>query len=142
MSRILAVDYGTKRIGLALSDPTRTLASPLPTLTRRAGKRPPWAELNRIVEENEVAEIVVGLPLALSGEETAWCAETREFASDLERRTGRPVQFVDERMTSVMAERLVRGRGLGKSDREDKSRVDAAAAAIMLQAHLERRKMK
>jgi putative holliday junction resolvase len=141
MSRVLAVDYGTRRIGLALSDPTRTLASPIPTLVRRAGKRPPWAELQRVVEENEVAEIVVGLPLHLSGEETAWCAEVRRFSEALSSRTGLPVHLLDERLTSVYGERLVRGSGLRKSEREDKSRVDAAAAAILLQVHLERSRL-
>ena len=68
MSRILAVDYGERRLGLALSDPTGTIAAPLETLTRRPGKRPPWTALERAVHEHAVSEIVVGLPLDLSGE--------------------------------------------------------------------------
>lgn len=139
MSRVLGIDFGTRRIGLALSDPTRTLATPLPTLTRRAGKRPPWTELRRIVEENDVGEIVIGLPIALDGEENEWCAEVREFAAGVHSRVDRPVHLADERMSSVRAERLVRGSGLRKSEREDKGRVDAAAAAILLQAYLERK---
>ncbi len=140
MSRILAVDYGTKRIGVALSDTSRTLASPLPTLVRRVGKRPPWAELCRLVQENEVEEIVVGLPLGLDGDDSDWTAEVRQFADGLSQRTGRPIVLVDERLSSVRAERMVRGSGLRKREREDKGRIDAAAAAILLQAHLDGRK--
>lgn len=138
MSRILALDYGERRIGVAVSDPTRTIASPLTTLTRRPGKRPPWSELSAIVTEQEPAELVVGLPLDLTGEEGAWAAEVRDFAGQLERRFALPVHWVDERMTSVLAERAVRGMGLKKSQREEKGRVDAAAAAIILQAYLNR----
>lgn len=138
VSRILSIDLGERRIGIALSDPTRTIASPLTALGRRPGKRPPWVALERLVQEHEVTEFVVGLPLALSGEDTAWTAEVRDFASQLARRTDRPVHLVDERMTSVQAERAVRGIGLRRSQREQKERVDAAAAAIILQCFLER----
>lgn len=138
MSRILALDYGERRIGVALSDPTRTIASPLTTLTRRAGKRPPWAEIVRLVEENEVDEIVVGLPLDLSGAETPWTAEVRAFGDQLAKRTGRRVRWEDERFSSVEAERTVRGMGLRKSRREEKGRVDATAAALILRGFLDR----
>jgi putative Holliday junction resolvase len=136
MARILALDYGERRIGVAMSDPTGTLATPLPTLQRRAGKRPPWAEIQKIVEENEVAEAVIGLPLELSGEESAWTAEVRAFGDDFARRTGLAVHWVDERMTSVAAERQVRGSGLRKTQREERGRVDAAAAALILDTFL------
>ncbi|HUE96860.1 MAG TPA: Holliday junction resolvase RuvX [Longimicrobiaceae bacterium] len=137
--RVLGIDYGERRIGLALSDPTGTIASPLVTLTRRPGKRPPWSELERLVRESEVEEVVVGLPLALSGEEGPWAAEVREFAEKVATRTGLPVRLLDERMTSVRAERLVRTSGLPKGKREEKARVDATAAAIILQNHLDMR---
>jgi putative holliday junction resolvase len=140
MSRILGLDYGEKRIGLAVSDPTGTIASPLTTLTRRAGKRPPWAELERLVQEYEVNELVVGLPLDLAGEERDWSREVREFGDRLAGRTGLPLHWIDERLTSVQAERAVRGSGLRRGQREEKERVDAAAAAIILQQFLERRR--
>jgi putative holliday junction resolvase len=136
--RILAVDFGKRRIGIALSDPTRTIASPLTTLTRREGKRPPWPELQRLIQEHEVHEVVIGLPLDLGGEEGEWAREVRAFGDDLVRRTGLPVHWVDERMSSVLAERAVRGMGLRRSQREEKERVDAAAAAILLQQFLAR----
>ena len=139
MPRSMALDYGERRIGVAVSDPTRTIASPLTTLQRRVGKRPPWAEITKLVEEHEVDEAVVGLPLALSGDETDWTKEVRQFGADLERRTGLPVRWVDERMTSVAAERAVRGMGLKRSEREQKERIDAAAAALILAAWLRQR---
>ncbi|HKP74712.1 MAG TPA: Holliday junction resolvase RuvX [Longimicrobiaceae bacterium] len=135
----MALDYGARRIGVAVSDPTRTIASPLTTLQRRAGKRPPWPEIARLVAENEVDEAVVGLPLNLAGEESEWTAEVRGFGADLARRTGLPVHCVDERMTSVMAERAVRASGLKRSEREQKERIDAAAAALILDAWLRQR---
>jgi putative holliday junction resolvase len=140
MGRTIALDYGERRIGVALSDPTRTIASPLVTLQRRAGKRPPWPEIAKLIEENEVDEAVVGLPLDLAGDESDWTAEVRRFGDDLARRTGLPVHWIDERMTSVMAERSVRGMGLKKSQREEKERIDAAAAALILEGWLARRR--
>jgi putative Holliday junction resolvase len=137
--RILGVDYGTRRIGLALSDPTATIAQPLPTLTRRAGKRPPVQALVDLVREHEIAEIVIGLPLALSGEETDWTGEVRDFGAKLAQRAGVSVFYLDERMTSVQAERTVRSLGLKRADREDKTRIDAAAALLILQAYLDQR---
>lgn len=137
LARILAIDYGERRVGLALSDPTATIAQPLPTLERRRGKRPPVAPVARLAREHEVAEIVVGLPLTLEGEESEWTREVRAFGASLAERTGVPVTYLDERMTSVRAERAVRSLGLPKQQREEKGRVDAAAALLILQAHLD-----
>jgi putative holliday junction resolvase len=137
--RVLGIDFGTKRIGLALSDPTATIAQPLPTLARRAGKRAPVQALADLVRAQDVAEIVIGLPLALSGEETDWTTEVRDFGAKLAQRSGVSVSFLDERMTSVQAEKTVRSLGLKRSEREQKTRVDAAAALLILQAYLDRR---
>ncbi|MFW5947486.1 MAG: Holliday junction resolvase RuvX [Gemmatimonadota bacterium] len=139
MSRILGIDYGERRVGLAVSDETATIASPLPTLTRRKGKRPPVAPVARIAEEHDVTEIVIGLPLDLEGEETEWTREVRDYGRKLGERTGCPVTFRDERMTSVRAERAVRSLGLRREQREQKERVDAAAAVLILQAFLDTR---
>lgn len=137
---ILAFDYGARRIGVAVSDPTRTIASPLTTLSRRAGKRPPWPEIARLIGDQEADEAVVGLPLDLAGEEGAWAVEVRAFGDDLARRTGLTVHWVDERLSSVQAERAIRGMGLKKSQREQKERIDAAAAALILEGYLARRR--
>jgi putative holliday junction resolvase len=136
VSRTLGIDYGVRRIGLAVSDPTRTIAAPLTTLTRREGKRPPWPEISKLIAELDVDEIVIGLPLDLRGEENAWAAEVREFGDEVARRTKLPVHWVDERLTSVAAERAVRGMGLKRTEREQKERVDAAAAALLLRQYL------
>jgi len=129
--RVMAVDYGEKRIGLALSDPTRTIASPAGHLERRAGKRPPVAELVRRAAAHEVRAFVLGLPLDENGEETPRSAEVRAVAAELEKRTGFPVSLVDERYTTAAALRTV--RTLGGSTRGRKGDVDALAAAILLQ---------
>lgn len=137
--RALGVDFGERRIGLAVSDPTGTIASPLETVTRRRGKRPPWRRIKEVAEAHDVAQAVVGLPLDLGGEENEWCAEVRTLGDELGRRLEVPVAYVDERMTSVRAERAVRSVGLKKSDREEKGRIDAAAAALILQSWLDGR---
>lgn len=134
---MLGIDYGDKRIGVAVSDPTNTVATPLDTLTRRAGKRPPLRRLEEIARDHEVDRLVVGLPLGLDGEENDWCAEVRAVGTKLAERLGAEVAFVDERMTSVRAERAVRSVGLPKREREKKGRIDAAAAQLILQAWLD-----
>jgi putative Holliday junction resolvase len=137
--RALGIDFGERRIGLALSDPTGTIASPLPTLKRRRGKRPPFAAIEELAKEHGVATLVVGLPLSLDGEDSAWTKEVREMGKKLSERTGLPVHFLDERFTSVRAEKALRAIGLPKHKREEKARVDAAAAVLILQAWLDRR---
>lgn len=138
MPRILGIDYGERRVGLALSDPTATIASPLPTLQRRRGKRPPVAAILRIVAERGVDEVVLGLPLTPAGEESDWTREVRSFGDSIGRRGDVPVHYIDERMTSARAERAVRSLGLRRNARQEKGRVDAAAAVLILQAWLDR----
>jgi len=136
--RVLGIDFGERRVGVAVSDPTGTLASPLPTLKRRAGKRPPLAALAALAQEYEVGALVMGLPLTPSGDESEWTKEVREVGEALARRTGLPIHFMDERFTSVQAERAIRSLGLPKHKREQKERVDAAAAILILQLWLDR----
>jgi putative Holliday junction resolvase len=140
LGRILAIDYGERRIGVAMSDPSATIAQPLPTLIRRAGKRPPVSKILEIITNHEIEAVVVGLPLALSGEDTDWTRDVREFAQTLRTRSGVTVDLFDERMTSVQAERAVRELGLKKTQREQKERIDSAAAMILLQMYLDQRK--
>ncbi len=137
MMRALGIDFGERRIGLALSDPTGMIAAPLPTLKRRAGKRPPIAALAAIVEEHQVEVLIMGLPLTLEGEDSEWTRTVRRVGAALSERTGLRVHYVDERLTSVRAERAVRSLGLPKKKREDKERVDAAAAVLILQSWLD-----
>jgi len=137
--RVLGIDLGERRVGLAVSDPTGSIAQPLPTLRRRAGKRMPLTTLQTLAEQYDVQGIVMGLPLAPSGHDTNWTRTVREAANKLEVRSGRPVYLVDERYTSKAAERAVRGLGLPKKKREEKGRVDAAAAVLILQSWLDAR---
>ena len=104
--RLLAVDYGEKRIGLAISDPSGTIASPAGAIVRRVGKRPPVAEIIRRAEALEARGFVVGLPLDGNGDETPRSAEVRSIADTLAKRTGLPVELIDERLR-----RLGRRRG-------------------------------
>jgi putative Holliday junction resolvase len=138
--RIIGIDYGERRIGIAISDPTATIAQPLTVLRRRAGKRPPVQAIANLVAEHGAEHIVLGLPLTLAGDESDWTREVRTFGDKLAERTGTGVSFADERMTSVLAERAVRSLGLKRREREQKERIDAAAAVIILQSHLDRMK--
>ncbi|HEX6135308.1 MAG TPA: Holliday junction resolvase RuvX [Longimicrobiales bacterium] len=138
MPRVLGIDYGERRVGISISDPTGTIAQPLTVLTRRAGKRPPVQAVADLVAQHGVVHIVVGLPLTLEGDESEWTRDVRAFGDKLQQRTGVGVSFADERLTSVAAERAVRALGLRRRERERKERIDAAAAVIILQAHLDR----
>ncbi len=137
--RVLALDYGTRRIGVAVSDPSGTLATPVATLSRRSGKRPPIARIIELASEHAAEALVVGLPLNDDGSETEWSAEVRDFGRRLGTRSGMPVHFADERYSSVEAEARIRSIGLRRKAKEDKARIDAGAAAIFLQDWLDAR---
>lgn len=134
--RILAIDWGERRIGLAISDPLGIIASPAGHLTRRAGKRPPIQKLIERARELEARQFVVGLPLDESGADTPRAAEARHVAAELHKRTGQPVELVDERYTTASARRAVREMG-GKPE-ERRGDVDALAATVLLQHVLAR----
>jgi putative Holliday junction resolvase len=130
--RLLAVDWGTKRIGLAVTDPTRTIAQPLATLTRRAGRRFPLQRLRPYLEEFRPVGIVVGLPLTPDGREGPAAASAGEVAALIAEKTGLPVVLHDERLTTARAaEADAVG---GRVDR------DQRAAAVLLQSYLEGRR--
>lgn len=129
--RILAVDWGERRIGLAISDPLRMIASPAGFITRRAGKRPPLARLVTLAKELDAVELVLGLPLDENGDDTPRATEVRRIAAELERRTGMTVQLVDERYTTAAARRAV--RALGGRPEERRGDIDALSATVLLQ---------
>jgi putative Holliday junction resolvase len=133
--RILAIDLGDRRIGLAVSDPTGTIASPAGHITRRPGKRPPVNELIERARALDAQGFVVGLPLDENGEETERSGEARRVAELLEERTGLGVRLVDERFTTAAAQRAI--REMGGSTRGRKGDVDALAAAVLLQHALQ-----
>ena len=136
MGRLLAVDWGDRRVGLAASDELRILASPAGVIVRRAGKRPPVAELLRRMEEiGDVDAVIMGLPLDGDGNETLRCAEVRTVAAAITARSGRAVSFVDERYSTARAHRAVHEAGGKVGDhRHD---MDALTAALLLQAVLD-----
>ncbi|MGD2136007.1 MAG: Holliday junction resolvase RuvX [Gemmatimonadales bacterium] len=136
--RLLAVDVGAKRIGLALSDPDQMVAHPLATVTRRAGKRFPMRALRTHLERQRPVGVVVGLPLTPEGAEDARAAEAREVGSLIQARSGLPVAFQDERMTTARALSAVRDLGGGMRGKKD--RVDQLAATTLLQSFLDGRR--
>ncbi len=134
--RILALDLGTRRIGLALSDELGLTAQGLETFVRK-NKRADLDGLHRIVREHGVNLILVGLPLHMSGEAGAQADWARDFAEKLEQYTGVRVILRDERWTSREAERTLRGSGVAQEDR--KAAIDRLSASILLQSYLDSR---
>lgn len=132
--RWMAIDWGERRVGLAISDPTGTIASPAGVIERRKGKRAPIAELARRAELLEARGVVMGLPLDGEGEETERSIECRRVAAELARRTLLPVSLLDERFTTAAALRAV--HEMGGRTRDRKGDVDALAATVLLQQAL------
>jgi putative Holliday junction resolvase len=132
--RILALDLGKKRIGMAISDPLGLTAQGLPNLERTT-KRADLSELARQVEERDVSLILIGNPLHMSGVEGRQSAWVREFAGALTARAGRPVRLWDERLTTVEASRVLRASGISIAKRA--RAVDRLSAVILLQSYLD-----
>ena len=132
--RILALDLGKKRIGLALSDPLGLTAQGLPTL-QRVNIRTDLAELDRLAAQHDVRLILLGLPLHMSGHEGRQAEYTREFAARLTERTGRAVRLWDERQTTVEAQRVLKSSGISIAKRA--RAVDRLAAQILLESFLD-----
>ena len=138
--RILAVDWGEVRIGLALSDETQTLATPLETLVRRRGKRFPMPRFLELLAEHAPSGVVVGLPLTGDGTEEENALAARELAGALAARSGLPVELWDERMSTARALAAIWEQG--GSTRGRKGDVDSLAAAVLLQHFLDARRMR
>ena len=136
--RLLGVDWGAKRIGVALSDESQILAQPLATLTRRPGKRFPMSQLLDYMDAHNVIGVVVGLPLDEHGAEGDAARAARALAEDIARRSGRPVELWDERMTTARVRQAIHEMG-GKT-RGRAADIDALAAALLLQHYLDARR--
>ncbi len=132
MARLLALDIGAKRIGVAISDESRLLARPLTTIAR-ASKREDFEMIARLIAVHDVAQLIVGLPRTLRGEEGRQAQRVRRYAEALSAAIGVPIVFQDERYTSVEAEERLAGLSRRRRVTGD---VDAAAAAIILQDYL------
>ena len=137
--RVLALDVGEKRVGIAISDPTGTLARPLMTM-QRASREADLAALSTLVSEHDVATVVIGQPLSLDGTEGPQARRVARFAQALAVCLDVPVLAWDERFSTLVAtEILRRNRGAAAHDRRGKTEVDAVAAAVILQSYLDSR---
>jgi putative holliday junction resolvase len=132
--RVAGIDYGDVRIGIAISDPERKIASPLENYTRR-GPEQDAERFRRLAADERVVLFVVGLPIHLDGRESVKSQEARQFGAWLGEATGVPVEFFDERFTSHEAEQLLLAADLTKKRR--KKRMDMLAAQIMLTGYFE-----
>ena len=132
--RLIGLDVGEARIGVAVSDPTGTLASARTVLARRP-EQVALKALQQLVEEEEAAAIIVGLPRSLSGELHGQAALVQEFAELVRQQVAVPVHFWDERLSTVAAEREMRASGAKREKR--RAMIDAVAAAIILQSYLD-----
>ena len=135
---VLGLDLGERRIGLAVSDPAGVIAFPVGALERKS-LGADVAALCDLIRERGVGSVVVGLPLHLDGRPGSGAAAARRFADALGQACALPVALVDERMTTVIAERALREapRGRGRAKRPAKGRVDALAATLILRTWLE-----
>lgn len=126
--KILGIDYGTKRIGLAISDETQTLARELTILSPKEF----WQKIKDLIEQEGVERVIVGLPLNMSGHDSDKTREVQQFYDQLGQQVNVPLEFMDERLSSSMAEGLPGG----------KQNIDSLAAQIILQNYLDKMKQK
>lgn len=135
--RILAVDPGSKRVGLALSDPSETIAQPLATVAAEPDETLA-TRLAQVARANEATRIIVGLPLRLDGTHGPEASAARRLAASIRQASGLPVELVDERLTTAAADRaLIEG---GVKRRQRRKDIDRVAATMLLQGHLDHRR--
>ena len=137
--RIMGLDFGSKTVGVAVSDPLFITAQGLEIIRRKEENklRQTLARIEALIVEYEVSEIVLGLPINMNATEGERVEKTKDFAEKLERRTGLPVHFWDERLTTVAADRAMIEAGIRREER--KEHVDKIAAVLILQGYLESR---
>ncbi len=132
--KAMGIDFGMARIGIALSDDTKFLASPFQTYKRK-GEELDIKYLTQLVQEKKVDEIVCGLPMNMAGEEQEIAKKTREFMFKLNEKVNIDIKFVDERLSSLMAEEML--KVTEKDWKKRKEKLDAVAASIILQDYLD-----
>lgn len=135
--RILALDFGSKTVGVAITDPLLITAQELETIVREkpSALRATLRRIVEIVEQYDVGQIVLGLPLNMNDEEGERVEATRDFAEQLRKRISVPIDFIDERLTTIEADEILAEQGVPKSER--KKVIDQVAAAIMLREFLD-----
>lgn len=135
--RHLCLDLGRKRIGVAVSDDTELIAGPV-GIIGVTSREQVFREILRHIQEQEIGRLVIGLPLSMNGQEGIESGRAREFAAQLAKLTDVPIDFMDERLTSVEAERLVQDAGGSRKKRKKRPvYIDDLAAAIILQTYLD-----
>lgn len=131
--RILAIDFGTKRIGLAITDPLKIFAIPFDTLPNDNSTIP---SIIKVINEKNVNQIILGYPVKESGEESSISGLIIKFKKELESKSGIEIQLVDERYSSDIASQKILESVKSKKKRRDKSLIDKSAAAVMLEEYL------
>ena len=136
MGRLLAIDHGQKRIGLALSDPDKIISKPLKTISY-LNYEDLLKELILIINEHQVEQLIIGLPIGMHGNKTSQSEKVEEFKSFVEKKIDIPIIYVDERLSSVSAKKSLISQGIKTG--YNKSKVDQTAAAIFLQYYLDKK---
>lgn len=138
MSRILGIDYGTVRIGLALSDPTGTLASPLPHLENKSVPVV-RGSLCELIQTHDISRIVVGLPRNMDGSYGPAAENVRKFISQIQEGLSTPIETQDERLTTAQASKQLSQMGLNQ--KEMRKKIDSSSASLILQQYLDRKRL-
>ena len=139
--RIMGLDFGSKTVGVAVSDPLGITAQGVEIIRRKSQNklRQTLARIEELIAEYDVNELVLGFPKNLNGTEGERCERTKEFQELLEKRTGLPVALWDERLTTVAADRAMMEKGMGRYER--KEYVDEIAAIFILQGYMDAKKL-
>lgn len=138
MSRILGIDYGTVRIGLALSDPTGTLASPLPYWENNSVPKI-RRSLHELIQTHEISRIVVGLPRNMDGSYGPAAENVRNFILQIQEGLSTPIETQDERLTTAQASKQLSQMGLNQ--KELRQKIDSSSASLILQQYLDRKRV-
>ena len=135
MSRLLGIDYGTVRIGLALSDPTRTLASPLPFLENSSPSQV-ISTMAALIETHQITGLVIGMPRNMDGTYGPSAQKVRDFIAQIQKSISLPIIPIDERLTTAQASKQLSGIGLNQ--KQLRKKVDSSSACLILQQYLDR----
>ena len=135
MSRFLGIDYGTVRIGLALSDPTGTLTSPLPFLENKSLQQVTTA-LSELIQTHQIAGLVIGLPRNMDGTYGPSAQKVRDFIGQIQKSISLPIAPIDERLTTAQASKQL--SSIGMNQKQLRKKVDSSSACLILQQYLDR----
>tara|TARA_Y100000768_G_C23892837_1_gene641026 strand:+ start:684 stop:1100 length:417 start_codon:yes stop_codon:yes gene_type:complete len=134
MGRLLAIDYGEKRLGLAISDPNQIISKPLKTIIL-SDSQYIYNELEKIISDYEIQKLIIGLPIGMDGKNTQQTSKVEAFKENLQNKIGIPIILFDERLSSVSAKKSLISQGIKTG--HNKSKIDQTAAAIFLQHFLD-----